>query len=193
MLAFSLLLQDHSWQQTAIGIANIGFVEATKTCLAKYLVFSGRAVRSEYWWFVFFVVVVSVVLAAIDASLFGTDPETGERSQVLTPIFQLAVVVPMLAAGWRRLHDTGRAGWYLLLPAAVSIATMFMLFSGIALFSVLEQGTDDPEVLRGPAALLGVTGLMVVGVLQLILSVLMIWWLSRPSQEGTNEYGPPAA
>ncbi len=173
--------------------ADMGFVDAIKTCLAKYFVFSGRAARSEYWWFVLFVVVVSVVLAVIDASLFGMDPETGEGSQVLTPIFQLAVVVPMLAAGWRRLHDTGRPGWYLLLPAAVSIATMFMLFSGIAVFSVLEQGTDDPEALRGPAALLGVTGLMVVGVLQLILSVLMIWWLSRPSQEGTNEYGPPAA
>ena len=171
----------------------MSFVEATKTCLGKYFVFSGRAVRSEYWWFVLFVVVVSVVFAVIDASLFGMDPETGESRQVLTPIFQLAVVIPMLAAGWRRLHDTGRPGWYLLLPAALSIATMFMLFSGVAVFSVLEQGADDPEVLRGPAALLGVTGVMVVGVLQLILSVLMIWWLSRPSQEGTNDYGPPAA
>lgn len=111
--------------------------------------------------------------------------------QVLTPIFQLAVAIPMLAAGWRRLHDTGRPGWYLLLPAALSIVTMIMLFSGIAVFSVLEQGADDPEALRGPAALLGVTGLMVVAVLQLILLVHMIWWLSRPSQEGTNEYGPP--
>jgi uncharacterized membrane protein YhaH (DUF805 family) len=68
---------------------------------------------------------------------------------------------------------------------------MIMLFSGIAVFSILEQGADDSEALRGPAALLGVTGLTVVAVLQLILLVLMIWWLSRPSQEGTNEYGPP--
>ncbi|SMX25497.1 DUF805 domain-containing protein [Boseongicola aestuarii] len=170
----------------------MGLVEAIKTCLAKYFVFSGRAVRSEYWWFVLFVIIFSIVLAIVDASLFGVNPETGESSQVFTPIFQLAIVVPMLAAGWRRLHDTGRPGWYLLLPAALGIATMFMLFSGIAVFSVLEQGADDPDALRGPAALLGVTGLMVVGVLQLILSVLMIWWLSRPSQEGTNDYGPPA-
>jgi len=171
----------------------MGFVDAIKTCLAKYFVFSGRALRSEYWWFVLFVVIVSIVLAIIDASLFGINPETGESNQVITPIFQLAVVIPMLAAGWRRLHDTGRSGWYLLLPAALSIATMFMLFSGVAVFSVLEQGADDPDALRGPAALLGATGLMVVGVLQLILSVLMIWWLSRPSQEGANDYGPPAA
>ena len=125
----------------------MGFTEAIKTCLSKYFVFSGRGARSEYWWFALFVVLVSVILAVIDASLFGMDPETGESIQFLTPIFQLAVVVPMLAAGWRRLHDTGRPGWYLLLPAALSIATMFMLFSGIAVFSVLEQGTDDPEAL----------------------------------------------
>lgn len=169
----------------------MGFVEAIKTCLSKYFVFSGRAVRSEYWWFVLFVVLVSVVLAVIDASLFGMDPETGESTQVLSPIFQLAVVIPMLAAGWRRLHDIGRPGWYLLLPAALSIATMFMLFSGIAVFSVLEQGVDDPEALRGPAAFLGVTGLMVVGFLQFILTVLMIWWLTRPSQEGSNQFAAP--
>ncbi|SPJ28240.1 DUF805 domain-containing protein [Falsiruegeria mediterranea] len=170
----------------------MGFVDAIKTCLAKYFVFSGRALRSEYWWFVLFVVIVSIALAIVDASLFGMNPETGESNQVITPIFQLAVVIPMLAAGWRRLHDTGRPGWYLLLPAALSIATMFMVFSGVAVFSVLEQGADDPDALRGPAALLGTTGLMVVGVVQLILSVLMIWWLSRPSEEGANDYGPPA-
>ena len=169
----------------------MGFVEAIKTCLSKYFVFSGRAVRSEYWWFALFVVLVSVVLAVVDASLFGMDPETGESTQVLTPIFQLAVVIPMLAAGWRRLHDTGRPGWYLLLPAALSIATMFILFSSSAVFSALEQGVDDPEALRLPVAFFGVTGLMVVGVLQFILTVLMIWWLTRPSQEGSNQFGPP--
>ena len=140
-----------------------------------------------------FVGIFSLVLAIVDASLFGMNPETGESNQVITPIFQLAVVIPMLAAGWRRLHDTGRPGWYLLVPAALSIATMFMLFSGVAVFSVLEQGADEPDALRGPAALLGATGLMVIGVLQLILSVLMIWWLSRPSEDGANDYGPPVA
>jgi uncharacterized membrane protein YhaH (DUF805 family) len=169
----------------------MGFLEATKTCLSKYFDFSGRAARSEYWWFALFVFLVSVVFAVIDASVFGVNPDTNEGAQVLTPIFQLALAIPLLAAGWRRLHDTGKPGWYLLLPAALSIATMIMLFSGIAVFSILEQGADDSEALRGPAALLGVTGLTVVAVLQLILLVLMIWWLSRPSQEGTNEYGPP--
>ncbi|RBW56904.1 DUF805 domain-containing protein [Phaeobacter gallaeciensis] len=170
----------------------MGFTQSIKTCLSKYVVFSGRAQRSEYWWFVLFVVLVSVGLAVLSSVLFDTDPETGQGSNLLNSVFQLAMLLPMLAAGWRRLHDTGRPGWYLLLPMAFSIAMMFMLLTGVAVFSALETGVEDPETLRAPAAFLGATGLMVMGAIQLVLSVLMIWWLSRPSQEGTNEYGAPS-
>jgi uncharacterized membrane protein YhaH (DUF805 family) len=171
----------------------MGFTQAVKTCLGKYAVFSGRATRSEYWWFVLAVILVGIVLAIIDSIIFGVDPETGKASGILNPLFQLAMLLPMLAAGWRRLHDTGRPGWYLLLPMALNVVTMIMLFTGIAVFSVLERGVDDPDVLRGPAEFLGVTGVLVVLALQLVLTVLMIWWLTRPSEEGTNKYGPPVA
>ena len=170
----------------------MGFTQSVKTCLSKYIVFSGRAQRSEYWWFVLFVILVSLGLAVLSAVLFGTDPETGQGSNLLNSVFQLAMLLPMLAAGWRRLHDTGRPGWYLLLPMAFSISMMFMLLTGVAVFSALETGVEDPETLRKPAAFLGATGLMVMYAIQLVLSVLMIWWLSRPSQEGSNEYGAPS-
>ncbi len=171
----------------------MGFGEAVKTCFSKYFQFSGRAIRSEYWWFFLFVVLVSAALAVLDTTIFGTNPETGQGSRVLSSVFQLAVLIPMLAAGWRRLHDTGRPGWYLLLPMALSITTLFVMLGGVAFFSVLEQGTENPDALRGPAAVLGVTGIVVVSILQLVLSILMIWWLTRPSQEGANEYGEPVS
>ena len=171
----------------------MGFTQAVKTCLGKYAVFAGRAQRSEYWWFVLFVILVGIVLALLDTAIFGVDPETGEPVDVLNPLFHLAVLLPMLAAGWRRLHDTGRPGWYLLLPMALSVVSMFILFTGVAVFSVLESGADDPEALRGPAEFLGLTGVFVVLVLQLVLTVLMIWWLTRPSEEEANKYGPPVA
>ena len=76
---------------------------------------------------------------------------------------------------------------------ALGFATMIAILSGVAVFSVLEGGVDDPKVLRGPAAFLGVTGMIIVWVLQLVLTVIMIWWLTRPSEEGANAYGPPAA
>lgn len=171
----------------------MGFTQSVKTCFSKYVVFSGRARRSEYWWFVLFVIAVSIGLSILGSLLFGSDPETGQGSTALNKIFQLAVFLPMLAAGWRRLHDTGRPGWYLLLPVALSIGTTILLMTGVVVFSALETGVDDPETLKGPASVLGLAGIAIVTVIQLVISVLMIWWLSRPSQDGTNEYGPPAS
>ncbi|MDU9007038.1 DUF805 domain-containing protein [Sedimentitalea todarodis] len=170
----------------------MGFTQSVKTCLPKYAVFSGRARRSEYWWFVLFVVVISIGLTVLGAVFFGTDPETGQGSNLLNSVFQLAMLLPLLAAGWRRLHDTGRPGWYLLIPMAFSLAMMVMLLTGVAVFTAIETGVQDPEALQGPAAILGATGVMVMYVIQLIISVLMIWWLSRPSQEGANDYGAPS-
>ena len=167
----------------------MNFTQSIKTCLSKYAVFSGRARRSEYWWFVLFAILVSVGLVVLGEVLFGSDPETGQGSSLLSSVFQLAIFLPMLAAGWRRLHDTGRPGWYLLLPLAFSLATMIMLLTGVAVFSVVESGSENPEALREPAALIGGTGLIAMYAIQLGLSALMIWWLSRPSQEGTNAYG----
>ena len=171
----------------------MGFAQSVRTCLKKYVVFSGRASRSEYWWFVLFVILVSIAFSMLDYVIFGTNPETGERTNVLSAAFQLLVLLPTLAAGWRRLHDTGRPGWYLLLPMALGIATMVMLLGGVAVFSFLEGGVDDPELLRGPAAMLGATGMIVVSILQLVLLILMFWWLTRRSQDETNEYGAPAS
>ena len=168
----------------------MNFIESIKRSLSQYVIFSGRTARSEYWWFVLFVVVASVILSLADAWFLGVEPETGKSRQVLAPIFQLAVAIPVLAAGWRRMHDTGRPGWYLLLPAALSITTAFALFGGIAMFSVLERVLSDPDELRGAAAILGVSGLVAFGGLQLLLSMLMLWWLTRPSQASGNKYGP---
>ncbi len=81
----------------------MGFGEAVKTCCSKYFQFSGRAIRSEYWWFFLLVVLVSAALAVLDTILFGTNPEAGQGSRVLSSVFQLAVLIPMLAAGCRML------------------------------------------------------------------------------------------
>ncbi|WP_164660720.1 DUF805 domain-containing protein [Tropicibacter sp. Alg240-R139] len=170
----------------------MSFAEAVKACFSKYVAFSGRAARPEYWWFLLFVVVGSVLLSVIDRVLFGVNPETLEQSRMLTGIFQLATVLPLFAAGWRRMHDVGYPGWYLLLPMLVSISTMVFLLSGVMAFSVMEGHVQDPEALRGPAAALGLTGLMIAGTIQFALSILMIWWLTRASQPEANQYGDPA-
>ena len=85
---------------------------AVKTCFNKYADFTGRARRSELWWFFLAITVVSIILTFIDVSIFsGMAAEIG----VLSTIFGLATLIPSLAVGARRLHDTNRSGWWQLL------------------------------------------------------------------------------
>ncbi len=77
------------------------FVQAIKSCLGQYATFSGRATRSEFWWFFLFQVLVMVA-----ASMLG---------DVINGIASLALLLPALAVGARRLHDIGRTGWCQLL------------------------------------------------------------------------------
>ncbi|MFZ3125466.1 MAG: DUF805 domain-containing protein [Acidovorax sp.] len=77
------------------------FVQSVQSCLGQYATFSGRASRSEYWWFFLFQVVVMII-----ASMLG---------DVVYSLASLALLLPALAVGTRRLHDIGRTGWWQLL------------------------------------------------------------------------------
>jgi len=77
------------------------FGESIQTCFSKYADFSGRASRSEYWWWVLFVFLATVI--------------TGIVSDKLSALFSLAVMLPGLAVGARRLHDIDKSGWLQLL------------------------------------------------------------------------------
>ncbi|TXR52894.1 DUF805 domain-containing protein [Quadrisphaera setariae] len=81
--------------------------DAVASAFRQYATFRGRARRSEFWWFVLFTVVVGIVTSTLDTALFGTrSDDTGP----LNAIASLALLVPTLALGWRRMHDTDRHG-----------------------------------------------------------------------------------
>src|SRR5690606_11242221 len=80
--------------------------------LKKYAEFGGRARRKEYWMFVLFNIIIAFVLGLIDGMLgLTTDGGMG----ILGGLYTLAVLLPAIAVGVRRLHDTGRSGWWLLI------------------------------------------------------------------------------
>ena len=85
------------------------FIEA----LRKYAVFSGRSRRKEYWFFVLFVVVISIVLTTIDGLIGAYDRSMGVG--LLSTIFSLAILIPSIAVSVRRLHDIDRTGWWVLI------------------------------------------------------------------------------
>jgi uncharacterized membrane protein YhaH (DUF805 family) len=80
--------------------------------LRKYAVFTGRARRREFWMFTLVNVLISIGLSIID-TIIGTDYGSGYG--ILSTIYSLAVLIPSIAVGVRRLHDTGRTGWWLLI------------------------------------------------------------------------------
>jgi uncharacterized membrane protein YhaH (DUF805 family) len=87
----------------------MSFQDAVRTTLTtKYATFTGRARRSEYWFFALFNVIVSIITSAIDRAIPGD-------IQIVGTIVGLALLVPGLAVGARRLHDTGRSGWWQLI------------------------------------------------------------------------------
>ncbi|WP_347312165.1 DUF805 domain-containing protein [Defluviimonas sp. SAOS-178_SWC] len=89
---------------------------AVRTCFSKYATFSGRARRAEFWWFALFNFAGNIVLNIVDGIIFGFGHGMmGGGGQPLSGLFSLAILLPSLAVAARRLHDTGRSGWWLLL------------------------------------------------------------------------------
>jgi uncharacterized membrane protein YhaH (DUF805 family) len=85
------------------------------TALRKYVVFSGRARRREYWMFVLFYIVLNVAGSILDGILgLGMEGGGGPISLLVT----LALLLPLISAAARRMHDTNRSGWWLLVPIA---------------------------------------------------------------------------
>jgi len=77
------------------------FTDSIKTCFNKYATFDGTASRSEYWWFMLFLVLGSAAANVV--------------SETLGILFSLATILPSIAAACRRLHDTDRSGWWQLI------------------------------------------------------------------------------
>jgi uncharacterized membrane protein YhaH (DUF805 family) len=90
------------------------FVNSVKTCLQKYADFNGRAARPEFWWFVLFQVILMAVLGMVH--------------QMLSSLASLALLVPALAVGARRLHDIGKSGWLQLLGLIPLVGWIILIY-----------------------------------------------------------------
>lgn len=93
--------------------------------LKKYAVFSGRARRAEYWYFVLFNIIVAIVLSLIDTLLGTFDILRGVG--LLSSLYGLAVLIPTLAVTVRRLHDIDRTGWWIFINLIPLIGFIVLL------------------------------------------------------------------
>ena len=107
--------------------------------------FSGRARRREYWFFFLFNALISLALASIDNSMGMLDASVGLG--VLGGLYTLAVMLPSVTVGVRRLHDTGRSGWWILISLVPIVgAIVLVIFLATSGQEGDNQFGPDPKV-----------------------------------------------
>jgi uncharacterized membrane protein YhaH (DUF805 family) len=123
----------------------MGFGQAISTCFSKYVTFQGRARRSEFWWWVLFIVIGSMIAGFLDG-LFSTTYSFGGEEDVtvytqtgwIGSVFFLVTLLPGISVAVRRLHDTDKSGWWWWLG--------FLCFIGwivLFIFYVSDSGPDN--------------------------------------------------
>jgi uncharacterized membrane protein YhaH (DUF805 family) len=133
--------------------------------LKRYAEFSGRSRRKEYWMYFLFLIIVGFVLGLIEG-VMGLQQTVAGIYGPLSLLFALATFIPSLAVGIRRLHDTERSGWWILLPILPYALSIAMLFSG-----------------NLPMA--GIFGFVALG-----LAIVLLVFMVLDGTKGPNKYGP---
>lgn len=106
----------------------MGFVDAVKSAYGNYANFKGRASRSEYWWFQLFFMIVYFGLS-IAMNALG---ELGGIVGIVLLVFYIGSLLPMIALAARRMHDSDKSGWFMLIPF-------------YSLYLAIIKGTDGPN------------------------------------------------
>ena len=169
----------------------MSFGEAIKTCFEKYATFSGRARRSEYWYFYLFTFLVSTVLDCIP--IFGA----------LSCVWLLAQIIPSIAVTVRRFHDIGKSGWNYLFFAIPELVFFGYIihFIFISFKDMVDAGINPSNVSNNTATISkivanniianGAIGSFVIPFIVLLVSiVLWLVWMTKDSEPGENKWGP---
>jgi uncharacterized membrane protein YhaH (DUF805 family) len=120
----------------------MGFGEAISTCLSKYATFSGRARRSEYWFFALFEALVNIAAGVVDGVV---------NSSLIGALAAIALFLPSLAVSVRRLHDIDRSGWWLLI-GLIPILGWILLFIWACTKGTLGPNRFGRDPLAAPFA-----------------------------------------
>ena len=160
--------------------------------LKRYVDFQGRSRRTEFWlWFVFQLIVA--IIFGILKSALGTG--SANFVQLLNTIFSLAILLPSLAVGVRRFHDTNRTGWWIVLPLVVFIVAfiIYLATSGAGAFAFFEKlGTYGSTPTEQQS-------MEIVRTMMPMLWVFLAWWAASlvtfvfcvlDGTPGTNRFGP---
>lgn len=148
-------------------------IDYAMTPLRKYADFSGRARRAEYWWYVLGITIVSIVAMILD-SLLGMSGMVAGMYGPLTLLVLLGTLIPSLAVAVRRLHDTNRSGWWML------ILVVPYLIMGIMIG--MSAGAGDPMAGLATAGL--------ISIVAMIGAIVILIFMVLDGTRGENRFGP---
>ncbi|MBT9384863.1 DUF805 domain-containing protein [Pseudooceanicola sp. CBS1P-1] len=123
------------------------FTDAIRTCWGKYAVISGRASRSEYWWWALFTLLVSLGFSVLEDGLLG-----GVTYDLLGSIASLVLLLPSLCAGGRRLHDRDMSAWWLLLILIPAVGWIVLLCLMVLKGTPGDNRFGPPPAMEGAAS-----------------------------------------
>ncbi len=135
-----------------------GMINSYLKAMRQYATFTGRTSRKDFWFYVLAVILLSIAAQALDLVLFGGEVETGdgmvefESYGILIAIVHLVHFVPGLAVSVRRLHDTDRTGWWLLLEFTGIGALVILIFNVLAGTRGPNRFGPDPLAYGAPVA-----------------------------------------
>ena len=178
--------------------ARPGFPGALRRGITGFARFSGRTAPGDYWRFIAIIFAGAVVVRLGDMFLFSTPPQLAEpRMAMQSPTRPLSLawfvltLLPLCAATVRRLHDSGRSAWHLWMPVGLSLLATIAIVLGVSNSRLLEPWLLDELHWRGSAAGASLLALIALAFLQITLVLLMLWYLTTPSEPRENRYGPP--
>ena len=165
----------------------MGFGEAIRTCFRKYVVFQGRARRSEYWYFYLFSILAGFAAGILDAIVEGVSGTSGSlgfrNSGPFAAVLNLALFLPSIAVTVRRLHDTNRSGWLLLGFVGYVIVAIIVF---IAVLSATKGGAGAAPGANGPS----IVAAVVLALGGLGYAIFLFICMVQNGTVGQNGYGP---
>lgn len=166
----------------------MSFGEAIKSVFSKYATFSGRARRSEFWFFYLFYFLVCLALGCIPFL------------NSLSFVWWLAVLIPSLAVTVRRFHDIGKSGWnYLIIVIPELIISGYVTYNifhvinemkdaGFKFYNMTDSVRAFIDRIMTNSSFLSTMGILIF--IDIAVTILWLVWMTRDSQPGENKWGP---
>lgn len=167
----------------------MGFIEACSTACKKIVTFKGRARRSEFWWAILGIFIINLIMTPVGYM--------GTAGVIISNLVSLAITILSLSLTFRRLHDTGRSGWFVGIPFIISMIGLVVIIYGILSMDInIFELIETPDMLSqeiienmSNSTSMNIMAGSFLFIISGLLSLVVFVFCCMDSKPGTNKYG----